>query len=71
MTTTHGILPGTTVAVSRDGGEFQPKVVRRVLRFDAPVEATVAEMVFTNGNERVRVARSLVVVATSDGQHGE
>jgi hypothetical protein len=69
--TTFIILPGTAIAVSRDGGTFEPKVAQRVLRFAEPVETSETTMTFAKEASRVQIARALVVIVRSDGQHGE
>lgn len=71
MTTTYAILPGTAVAISRDGGAFEPHVTTRVLSFAEPAEATDVAMTFAKDGWRVRVDRALVVVAESEGGRGE
>jgi len=70
MSTWYVILPGTTVAVSRDGGDFRTRMLRRMLQFREPTETTDESMTFVKGPWRVLVKRANVVISRYNGLVG-
>jgi hypothetical protein len=49
MSTVYVILPGTRVAISRDGSDFKPHTTRQPLQFAGPTVTTDGEMIFRMG----------------------
>ena len=65
MQTWYLLLPGTRVAVSRDGAvSFRVHVTRRPLQFKEPTETTDSTMTFARGAWLIRVDRPDVATVT-------
>jgi hypothetical protein len=70
MTTVYLIMPGTLVAISRDGSDFKPHTTRRPPQFAGPTVTTHGEMTFHKRRWQNLVNRANVVVCRYDGQYG-
>jgi hypothetical protein len=70
MSTVYLLAPGLRVEVSRDGVDFRPHKLRPQLQFPGPVETTETQMVFVEGERRVRANRADVIVSHQYGGYG-
>ena len=70
MITVYLLAPGVRVEVSRDGSDFKTHALRQQLKFPGTAETTDTQMVFVEGNRRVRVDRSDVIISRYNGQGG-
>jgi hypothetical protein len=62
--------PGTRVAGSQNGIDWKSPMLKAQLTFDAPIETTDMNLVFANGQWRIRVSRRDVAVVESEGAGG-